>query len=196
MEKQTRKSARKGILPAAAVLGLMVLAFMLGFGAGRNSRPQETENTPEVIATATPEPTPEPTATPEPTPEPPKTEMYMTEEGEIFIKTEYATLLYPAEYAADVMIDVAEEPEGCRLSISSTLNNQDIELYTLVLSKQQTDGYYLGSMQNGAGVYLMMHEQSQADWSAEEFERINVLQESVNSLLMQIYESEGFTAAM
>lgn len=194
MEKQTRRSARKGVLSAAVVLVLMVLAFLLGFSVGRNGMPQEPVNTPAVI-TASPEATATPEITPEPTAEPKKTNMYMTEEGEICIETEYVTLYYPAEYAADVMIDVAEETDGYTLTVSSTLNNQDIELYALVLSKAQADGYYLGNMQNGAGVYMLMHEQNPADWSPEEFDRINVLQESVNTLLMQIYESEGFAAA-
>ena len=45
-----------------------------------------------------------------------------------------------------------------------------------------------------AGVYVLMNEQQAADWSQKGFQKINELQESVNALLMQIYECENFAA--
>ena len=115
------------------------------------------------------------------------------EEPETPIETPYGTLYYPAIYTEDVVIDLAVGEDACTVSMLTTIDEKELKLFTLTLSKAVSEGFRLGTL-GEVGVYLLMNEQKADDWSAEGFRKINELQESVNALLVQIYEIEGFTA--
>jgi len=204
-KRRNRKSSLRNILIAIAVALLMVavVVFALGMKTGEPAVPHNTQPVSEQAALETPKATEAVEATEvteaveESTVAKPSIEM--EEDGQLRITTQYAVLYYPADYAADVMIELSELQDGCRLGVFTNINGADLELYALTLSKTPSDGHQLGALNvesiGEVGFYLSMNEQNPADWSEDEYTRINELQETVNSLLMQVYEHEGFQTA-
>ena len=109
------------------------------------------------------------------------------------IETPFITLYYPTEYAQQATVDVVKSGSSCTISVLANIDGTKLKLFSLTLSKTAGSGYKLGKL-GDAGVYVLMNEQQAADWSQKGFQKINELQESVNALLMQIYECENFAA--
>lgn len=109
------------------------------------------------------------------------------------IETPFITLYYPTEYAQQATVDVVKSGSSCTISVLANIDGTKLKLFSLTLSKTASNGYKLGKL-GDAGVYVLMNEQQAADWSQKGFQKINELQESVNALLMQIYECENFAA--
>ena len=172
----------------AVVVAAAVIFGIVGFGPQKTEQPViETDDVTQVLS---------PAVTAEPADElVTSSDVATVEDGQIRIRTPFMTFYYPADFAQDVVISVTDTPDESRIVVSSTLNGKELELYMLQLSKTLGDGYQIGTLNtaNGqVGVYVMMNEQNAADWSEEEFERINLLQETVNSLLGQVQEHANF----
>lgn len=114
------------------------------------------------------------------------------------VNTKYISLLYPIEYADDVKIEVSEKDNLSSVTVSANIAGTDLELFTLSMSKEEVDGHRMGALQDEAagevGIYLKMNEQNPGDWSESDYSLICELQESVNALLMQVYEDAGFVS--
>lgn len=153
--------------------------------------------TAEPTVVPTNEPTPVPTA--EPTPEPTEAplEVVKAEDG-LYVNMRYVTFVYPEEYTDRIDVVLSDMDDGSKMTVSAEFGGKDLELYSLVLSKTQVDGFRLGALKHESageiGIYMLMNEQSADHWTEDEFSEISALQESANMILMQLYENENYVS--
>ena len=118
--------------------------------------------------------------------------------ADLSIVTKYVTLTYPADYAAEVVIDVEDAETGCAVTARTDIENTTLDLFTILMTETSSEGFRLGALKTAdggtIGVYLLMNEQRADYWSEESFDKINRLQESINFLLMQLHENKDFVA--
>lgn len=122
-----------------------------------------------------------------------------TEETGVALVTKYMRFAYP-EDLKDVLIVTEEETETrfCA-TFSMIAAEQEVELFAIILSESEEEGYKLGYLQDETyGTVIIttrINEQSPNDWPEEEFARINSMQERINDILVQFYEDPRFIPA-
>lgn len=114
------------------------------------------------------------------------------------IETAYLTLYYPEEFADEVMLKYDATEDGYVINVFAQNVGAGFELFTMEFTNADSDGYKLGELKGEdgeqVGVYMLMNQQSAEDWSAEDYETINLLQSTANDLIMQLNENANFVA--
>jgi len=112
------------------------------------------------------------------------------------IETNYITVYFPEELTKDITLAHLEEDGHQTIAFSSTIGGKDLLLFTVVFAPPGTEDFQLGVLKDETAgevpVCIRMNVQNETDWTAEEFERINRLQERVNDLIIQFYEDPRF----
>lgn len=121
-----------------------------------------------------------------------------TPEG-LLVRTKYADIYYPEEFAEAVMVVLAETEDSTMVTVTTILAEKEVMLYTLILTGMELDGmedFVFGYLQDEIlgtiSIVLQMEEQIPAEWSEDEFTRICELQETVNDLFEQLQEDPRF----
>lgn len=109
------------------------------------------------------------------------------------------TTLYLPRDLEHTLTPVRKETEtGVVLQFVATVEQQEVELFSIELSEQQKEGYQLGilhdTLDGDIYVYTSVNEQSAQDWSGEAFSGIEALQQRINDLISQFYEDARFQA--
>lgn len=156
------------------VIVALVLCLLTGCGAKADkSAPAEAELSEEEIFGAAPEETPGlPLATP------------------------YIQLFYPEEWEGYVTISQQDSEKSHAISFSVELSGQNVEMFTILLSPDEQDGFLLGTLKDKAEgkikVYTVMNE-SVEGLSEADFNEFCALQERVNDFIVQFYNDARFT---
>ena len=182
-----RKEQKKRQVSIATLVCMVLLALVAGIAIGFVL---DLPINPEVLA---PVPTPTATELPAGTVEPNRFEM---EEEGLRIYTQYASLLYPMDFVNDVMVNAMDETGKSEINVFSAFDGAELELFSIVLSTTEGEGHKMGVLKredSEVGIYIRMNEVNVENWPEEEVVRLNRLQESVNALLEQLYQDEGFT---
>lgn len=123
-------------------------------------------------------------------------EQFLPEEPEgIALETDYISLTYPEELDEDVKVKESKKKDVVKITFSAKELDK-LELFTIILSKSEQEGTRLGVLEDPEEgdiiVTMDMNEQNAQDWSDEEFEKINALQERVNDIIIQFFEDPRF----
>lgn len=123
-------------------------------------------------------------------------EQFMPEEPEgIALETDYISLTYPEELDKDVKVKESKKKDVVKITFSAKELDK-LELFTIILSKSEQEGTRLGILEDpdeGDIIVTMdMNAQNAEDWTDEEFEKINALQERVNDIIIQFFEDPRF----
>ena len=116
----------------------------------------------------------------------------------LMIHTQFISMLYPIDYANDVLMDLVEETGKTVLNVSTSIEGDNRELFSVILSTTEGEGHKLGILKQNSeeiGVYIKMIEGNMEYLPEQEVYRLSRLQESVNILLDQIYSSESFVSS-
>ena len=118
-----------------------------------------------------------------------------TEPG-ISVETQHMSFYYPAELEETFIVRHSEEEGNQTVAFCSEISGEELELFAVVLGTADENDFTLGILQDDTAgevpVSIRMNVQDPADWSAEDFERINALQERVNDIIIQFYEDPRF----
>lgn len=114
----------------------------------------------------------------------------------VAVQTPYVTFHYPEEWRGKVEAEQSEDEGRSVTTFRTELSGKRIELFSVVLSPNEEEGYLLGWLRLESGtqvkVYTRMNELSAEDWTEEEFAELSALQERVNDIIAQFYENEAF----
>ena len=156
---------------------------------------------PTMLAGCSEEETPETQPAPTQRAENPvqETEPEITEEPGVPLTTKYIVLSYPAELEGMVNIQYEDIPDGQEIIFTTDFTGEELELFRFSLSKDGTDGYELGILNDvEAGelrVCVDVKEYENGSWTPEEYTKLNSLQERVNDIIIQFHEDPRFTPA-
>lgn len=111
------------------------------------------------------------------------------------INTQYASMYYPDEYVNDVIINVNEDAEKSVVSLFATFDGKNYELFSVIFDTSESEGFKMGSLKNGdkeVGIFIRMNEWNTDNWPDAEVMHLSRLQESVNILIDQLRNADGF----
>ena len=175
------------ILSCTAILCLM---------AACSQKPEETSSSQQVSNS-------EPETSSSEEPESSSRELLPGEPEEIDpgipVETEHITIYFPEELTDDMTLEHLEEDGYQLIAFSGTFSGKELRLFSVIFGPagSGTGDFQLGTLNDeNAGevpVSIRMNVQNEADWSAEDFEKINALQERVNDLIIQFYDDPRFT---
>lgn len=168
-----RTAVKKWVIAAAVIV---IVAAIVIAAAVMSGKPLEIQN--------------------EPVPQITDSSISSDAEG-VQVKLGSVALTLPMDVANEVFIEASEEDGEGLMTVSTSMNSKTVVLYTLILSGKETEGDYLGALRQDdgdMGVYLRGEGIDMDAWSPEEADTLNRLQESVNTLLEQIYSMENYIA--
>ena len=115
----------------------------------------------------------------------------------IELETKHITFYYPEELAQDLIIRETTEDGIQRIRFSGMFGGEELELFSILFGPPGPEDFALGVIHDEeageAEVSIRMNVQNAEDWSAEDFARINALQERVNDFIIQFYEDPRFS---
>lgn len=118
----------------------------------------------------------------------------LAKQNGIAVETPYITLYYPKQWTQLQSAEVTQEGQQCRITFRTIVAQQEIELFSLIIGPEETEGYLLG-MLDGMKVYSLMNEQNPESWSEADYEDLCRQQEYINELILQLHENAAFTKA-
>ena len=104
------------------------------------------------------------------------------------IRTPYGDLTYPGVWTDKVSYEIVEDGADFRIVFRSTLEDAEMELFTLCYGTAPDSAYVMGRMSDGTAVSVDMKALGPV-----ENEEVLTLQESINDLLVQIRQHADFT---
>lgn len=120
------------------------------------------------------------------------------DEPAVPVETEHITFYFPEELTADMTLEHLEEDGHQLIAFTGTFSGKELRLFSVVFGPAGTGqgDFQIGVLQDDSAgevpVSIRMNVQDPADWSTEDFERINALQERVNDIIVQFYEDPRF----
>ena len=186
---KSEKSIRKW-LPVCLLIVLMI-------GGGIQWFQKDTEDDPQVELHVITEDDPQAelhVITEEPV-ETLAAEQFVLEADGLKINTQYASLHYPNEYVNDVIINVSEEAEKSVVSVFVMFDGMNDELFSIIFDTSESEGFNIGSLKREGkevGIYIRMLEWNTENWPEENVMHLCRLQESVNILIDQLHNTDGF----
>lgn len=166
------------------IVKIAVLLLLVGLLAGCGKEQPQTETTVPAAVTS-------PTET-EPTYIPGL--MEQAKRDGIPLETPYITLYYPKQWTELQAAEVTRSGENYRMTFRTTVGERALELFSIVIGSDETEGYLLGTL-DGVYVYSIMNEQNPEDWSEADYMDLCRQQEYINELILQLHENPGFTPA-
>lgn len=119
-----------------------------------------------------------------------------TEETGVPVVTKYMRFSYPEELKDQLIVREEEGEDRFQATFSMIAAEQEVELFTIILSQTEEEGYRLGALEDETyGTVIVttrINQQKASDWPQEEFDRINAMQERINDILIQFYEDPRF----
>lgn len=121
------------------------------------------------------------------------------EEPIVPVETEHITFYFPEELTADMTLEHLEEDGHQLIAFTGTFGGKELRLFSVVFGPPGTEqgDFQIGVLQDDAAgevpVSIRVNVQQQEDWSAEDFERINILQERVNDIIVQFHSDPRFS---
>lgn len=181
--KFTQNKKKKLLIIEIAVIAILAIIAIAVFSKNRNDMP-DSENLAdesEIVESVTDD----------------NGEQFAPEETQgIPIETKYITLFLPEELEKEISVEQNKKGGVHTVSFSTDIAEKHFELFSILMSKEEQDGYKLGVIRDDkAGdiiVTMVMNEQKAEDWEEKEFEKINGLQERVNDIIIQFYEDSRF----
>ena len=122
-------------------------------------------------------------------------EQFVMETDGLKIITQFASMYYPSEYVNDVIIDVDEDAEKSVVSVFATFDGENYELFSVIFATYESDGFQMGSFKHEdkeVNIFVRMNEWNTENWPDAEVMRLSRLQESVNILVDQLRNMDGF----
>ena len=119
------------------------------------------------------------------------------EQTGIPIDCRWLTLYLPPELEGVVTYRQSQLEEGLRISFYGLIEEQEVALFAFDLSHGICDGFCLGALtldDAQVNVYSYVYEQPAEQWSAEDYDRIDALQQWVNEFVAQFHEDPRFVA--
>ena len=115
------------------------------------------------------------------------------------IETPVGTLSLPEEWPDGIEMKDSSADGQYAVSFYGTVNGEDVLLFELSVGAQEGD-YQLGSAPDADGnmqpVWLNIKEiEARSEWTEADVTQINAMQESVNELIYQFHQMDGFQAA-
>lgn len=156
----------KPIKKLAAVLAVAAVGLTLLAACGKNEPPEKIENTQQEIVLP-----------------------------DDVIRTPAGELNYPGMWTDRVTHKVIEEGDDWKVIFRSDLGKVQEQLFTLCFGTVPEDGFVLGYLAQDGEEIPVSVVMAQIDQTINEAETLNALQESVNDLLVQVYEHPDFVAA-
>ena len=120
---------------------------------------------------------------------------FVMETDGLKINTQYASMYYPDEYVNDVIINVNEDAEKSVVSLFATFDGKNYELFSVIFDTSESEGFKMGSLKNDdkeVGIFVRMNEWNTDNWPDAEVMHLSRLQESVNILIDQLRNVDGF----
>lgn len=122
-----------------------------------------------------------------------------TEESGIALVTKYTRFTYPEDLKDILIVREDETEDRFEASFSMIAAEQEVELFAIILSQAEEEGYKLGTLEDETyGTVIVttrINEQKATDWPEDVFAQINAMQERINDILIQFYEDPRFTPA-
>ena len=119
------------------------------------------------------------------------------EQTGIPIDCRWLTLYLPQELEGVVTYRVTEPEGGLRVSFYGLVEEQEVELFAFLLSREACDGFRLGELamdDTQLHIYSYVYEQPADRWSADAYSQIDGLQQWVNEFVAQFHEDPRFVA--
>lgn len=123
------------------------------------------------------------------------TEQFVMETDGLKINTQYASMYYPDEYVNDVIINVNEDAEKSVVSVFAMFDGKNYELFSVIFDTSESEGFKMGSLKHEdkeVGIFVRMNEWNTDNWPDAEVMHLSRLQESVNILIDQLHNADGF----
>lgn len=165
------------------IVRITALVLLLGLLAGCGKEAPAEPTTEPVTAAATTEPT-----------EYIPSILEQAQQDGVAVETPYITLYYPNRWSELQSAEVTQSGENYRMTFRTTVAEQTVELFSLVIGPDTQEGYLLGTL-DGKNVYSIMNEQNPEDWSEADYGDLCRQQEYINELILQLYEHPEFTPA-
>lgn len=112
------------------------------------------------------------------------------------LELKYATFHYTDAFVEALSIVVSEQEDSCIIAASTTVMEEEIPLYTLILTKGNAEGAKVGVLRDrkmgNINVILQMNEPQCEYLSEAGYSRIYELQEGINELISQLEEDPRF----
>lgn len=122
-----------------------------------------------------------------------------TEETGVALVTKYMRFTYPEELKDLLIVREDETEDRFCATFSMIAAEQEIELFAIILSQTEEEGYKLGTLEDETyGTVIVttrINEQKATDWPEDVFAEINAMQERINDILIQFYDDPRFTPA-
>lgn len=126
-------------------------------------------------------------------------ETMITENPGVPVENPYMTYYCPADLEDAVTVRQTTGENRHEAIFVADISGQELELFSVILgTAAEETGFELGVLEDASlgtvHVTLVMNEQQAEDWSEEDFNRINALQERINDIIAQFHEDPRFKA--
>ncbi len=112
------------------------------------------------------------------------------------LPTNYIVLNYPAELENEVSVTYENINDGQMITFTTNFTGEELVLFRFTISASGDDGFPLGVLNHEeAGelvVCVHVEEYTNGNWTPEDFNKLNALQERVNDIIVQFYEDPRF----
>lgn len=114
----------------------------------------------------------------------------------IKIESPVGELKVPSEPLKDAEIKDTSSSDSYSKSFYTTVQGKQVLLYELVIGNDE-EGYFLGTLPDENGdrknvCVKISPIDKDPSWTDEEYQKVNEMQSTVNDLMSEIYDSEGF----
>lgn len=112
------------------------------------------------------------------------------------LATKYIVLSYPAELEDDVTVAYEDVKDGQKITFTTNIAGEELELFHFSISASGDDGYLLGTLEDETAgsllVCMNVQEYANGNWKPEDYNKINSMQERVNDIIVQFYADPRF----
>lgn len=120
----------------------------------------------------------------------------MEEAQSLPLATKHIILTYPAELEGDVTVSYEEMNDGQKVTFTTNIAGEELELFHFSITTSGDDGYFLGTLEDKKAGSLMVYthvpEYENGSWKPEDYNKISSMQERVNDIIVQFYEDARF----
>lgn len=112
------------------------------------------------------------------------------------LPTNYIVLSYPAELENEVAVTYENVNDGQMITFTTNFTGEELVLFRFTISASGDDGYPLGILNDEQAGELVVcvdvEEYTNGNWTPEDYNKLNALQERVNDIIVQFYEDPRF----